>query len=848
MLKTVVGQQACNVFKKGPSLGCNESNRSFMKSFLLVSICLAISLGASAQAQLAQKKTLDAIRISEKIKLDATLDEPVWQSATAATDFVFLWPTPGLPGTQRTVVKVLYDDVALYVGVQCFDSSPDSIFHRLSKRDELENTDAFSIILDTYRDGQNALQFGVTPDNVQFDSKYSVANANSNNGNNDGEDPAWDAVWKSSARLTPDGWVAEMEIPYSAIRFPKKDLQDWGVNFYRNIKRRGETDSWNEVKAEIAGSLNQMGILTGVRDIKSPLRLSATPFVAAYANNAYNQISGPSNSWSYPWSVGMDIKYGLNEAFTLDATVIPDFGQVRSDQNVLNLSPFEVRFNENRQFFTEGTELFNKGGLFYSRRVGAGAQLLNATKISGRTNKGLGIGIFNAIENVEYGTYTEEGKEIREQISPLTNKSIVVFDQNLKNNSSMSLINTNVLRSGSAVDANVTGILFNLKNKAQSYSLNGKAVMSHRIGAESTEKGYTLALNAAKTSGNFLWGSDFNLESDGYNPNDLGILFSPNEVSHTAWVNYNYYKPWWKLNNYWSGLWMYNEALYKPWAEWSATQFGLNFGGNTRNFQNFGFNTNLSPWGRNDFFEPRTFDYITYYHVPANVNLYSWYNSDHRKRLTYYAEGGIRFFDEKGRRSTNVYAGVRWRASDKFTIGLGFGNEQSWNNVGGLWSWEINDQAIGTMDLPDNPVVMGRRRITGFNNSLNASYSFNNKMNIALYARHYWQKAEYSAFYGLDENGRLTPTPYTGISAAGEPLNDVAANYFNIDLVYTWRFAPGSDLLLVYKNGVGHYDSGYAVNHGYGYNASHLMDYEGTNNLSFKLLYYLDYEQVKRKF
>ncbi|MFN0215003.1 MAG: DUF5916 domain-containing protein [Saprospiraceae bacterium] len=817
-----------------------------MKLPFLACLGLAASFSATAQALLADKKTINATRINEKIILNAKLDEAAWQSAPAATDFVFLWPTPGLPATQRSVVKILYSDAALYVGIQCFDTNPDSIFHRLSKRDELENTDAFSIILDTYRDGQNALQFGVTPDNVQFDSKYSIANANSNNGNNDGEDPAWDAVWQSSATITPEGWVAELEIPYSALRFSKKDVQEWGVNFYRNIRRRGETDSWNEVKPDIAGSLNQMGVLTGIRGIKAPLRLSATPFVAAYANNSYNQTSGPSSSWSYPWSMGMDLKYGINEAFTLDATVIPDFGQVRSDQNVLNLSPFEVRFNENRAFFTEGTELFNKGGLFYSRRVGAGAQLLNATKVSGRTKSGLGIGVFNAIENAEYQIITEEGKEIREQISPLTNKNIVVFDQNLKHNSSVTLINTNVMRSGAGLDANVTGFLFNLKNKAQSYSLNGKAVLSNRIGAENTERGYNLALNASKSSGNFLWGSEFNLESDTYNPNDLGILFSPNEVSHSAWINYNYYKPWWKLNNFWSSLWMYNESLYKPWAAWSATQFGVNLGGNTRTFHNFGFSGNVAPWGRHDYFEPRNFDFKTYYHVPASANLYTWYNSDHRKRLTYYVEGGVRFFDERNRSSTNIYSGLRWRATDKFTIGIGFGNEHSWNNVGGLWSWEIHPEVIGASELPENAVVLGRRKILGFNNSLNASFSFTNKMNIALFARHYWQKAEYSHFYGLDEKGELTASPYTGLSASGEPLNNVAANFFNIDLIYTWRFAPGSDLLLVYKNGIGHFDSGYAVNHGYGYNVGHLIDFAGNNNLSFKLLYYIDYEQVKR--
>lgn len=815
--------------------------------FTLLLFCSMVCV-AVAQTQLAPKKNLEAVRTAEKISVDADLNEPAWQSAPAAADFLFSWPTPGKPATEKTVVRVLYTDAALYIGVQCFDTSPDSIFHRITKRDELENTDAFFVVLDTYRDGQNAVQFGITPDNVQTDSKYSLANANPNNGNNDGEDMAWDAVWASAAHLTADGWTAEIEIPYSAIRFPKKDVQDWGINFTRVIKRKGENDSWNEIKAEIAGTLGQMGILSGVRDIKAPLRLSATPFVASYANNAYNQPDANNNSWSYPWSAGMDIKYGINEAFTLDATIIPDFGQVRSDQNVLNLSPFEVQFQENRPFFTEGTELFNKGGLFYSRRIGANAQLINATKVSGRTKGGLGIGVFNAVEDAKKIVETDEesGLEREVQASPLTNNNILVFDQNLKNNSSITLINTNVMRSGADPDANVTGFLFNLKNKAQRYSLAGKTAVSNRLAPGNTTTGYTASLSASKTSGTFLWGSDFNLESDRYDPNDLGILFSNNEVSHSVWINFNRYTPWWKLNNFWSSMWMFNEALYKPWATHTITQFGFNGGGNTRSFHNFGFNTNFTPWGRKDYFEPRTNDFVTYYHVPANANFYGWYNSDHRKRLTFYLEGGVRVFDEKNRRNADFYSGVRWRASDKLSLGFNFGSWRLWNNVGGLWSWEIFEHAGGYEQLPENPVVMGRRNITGLSNSLNATYSFNTKMNIAFYMRHYWQKAHYKSFYALTREGDLVSSSYTGRSAENEPLNDIAANFFNIDLVYTWRFAPGSDILVVYKNGVGHYDAGFPVSHDYFYNCKQLPGFEGTNNISVKILYYLDYDKVKR--
>lgn len=816
-----------------------------MKSCLLACLLVSTFSFGWSQSQMAPKKSLAAIRIQEQITPDANLDEAAWQTAPEATDFLFFWPTPGRSSTQRTVVKVIYDDFALYIGAYCYDTQPDSIFHRITKRDELENSDFFAVVIDTYRDGQNAVQFGVSPDNVQFDSKFSLANANGNNGNNDGEDPAWDAVWQSSARITADGWVAELVIPYNALRFPKKEKQEWGVNFYRAIKRNGENDSWNEIKADISGTLAQTGILTGIENIKSPLRLSATPFIAGYADNIYNQ---PGAGWNYPWSVGLDVKYGINEAFTLDATIIPDFGQVRSDQQVLNLSPFEVQFQENRPFFTEGTELFNKGGLFYSRRIGADSQLLNATKISGRTKKGLGIGIFNALEEAKVITETDEetGAQVRTPISPLTNNNILVLDQNLKNNSSITFINTNVMRSGAVLDANVSGLLFNLKNKAQSYGLNGKVVVSNRIAPENKESGYTVVLSGAKTSGNFLWGSDFVLESDRYNPNDLGLLFSPNEVSHVFWINYNRYKPWWKLNNYWSSLWMFNGALYQPFGQWTETSFGFNFGGNTRNFQNFGFNSNVSPWGENDYFEPRTNDFKTYYHLPARLNMYAWYNSDNRKRLTFYLEGGTRIFQEDGRIGSSFYTGIRWRASDKFTLGLNAGSELSNNNIGGLWSWDIHEDATGYEALPENPVVLGRRNIVGLSNSANVTYSFNTRMNLTLYARHYWQKAEYHRFFSLNDKGQLIESPYTGATASGTPLNDIAVNFFNIDLVYTWRFAPGSDILVVYKNGVNHADFGPEVRRGYWYHVGRLPNYEGSNSLSVKILYFLDFETIKK--
>ena len=194
----------------------------------------------------------------------------------------------------------------------------------------------------------------------------------------------------------------------------------------RRRQKTNQQTSWNFIDPKVAGFINQEGELSGIKGIKAPVRLSFSPFLSSSLNNYPHNQPGVKNTTS-TFNGGMDIKYGINQSYTLDMTLVPDFGQVRSDNQVLNLSPFEVRFNENRQFFTEGTELFNKGNLFYSRRIGSNlaysanisskvlpgeiikenqleSKLLNATKISGRSQNGMGIGFFNAVTKRGYAT------------------------------------------------------------------------------------------------------------------------------------------------------------------------------------------------------------------------------------------------------------------------------------------------------------------------------------------------------------------------------------------------------------------------------------------------------------
>jgi len=164
----------------------------------------------------------------------------------------------------------MYDNTGLYFGILCYDAQPDSILKELSQRDNLGNTDWVGVFMDTYWDGINGVSFIVTPANVQFDAKYSTF----------GEDEGWDAVWESKTKITPEGWVAEIKIPYAAIRFPKEDNQVWHLNFMRKLQRKQERSTWNALDPQLNGLLNQSGYLTNIKNIKSPVRLQATPFVA----------------------------------------------------------------------------------------------------------------------------------------------------------------------------------------------------------------------------------------------------------------------------------------------------------------------------------------------------------------------------------------------------------------------------------------------------------------------------------------------------------------------------------------------------------------------------------------
>jgi hypothetical protein len=790
-----------------------------------------------------EKPSLEAIRTDEPIKIDGLIDEAAWATAPVGNDFTNLQPVPWIKPAQKTDIRVVYNDRGFYVGAMLYDASPDSILMELTERDDLGNTDWFAISLDPYNSGQNGFAFLTTPANVQFDSQYST----------DGEDENWDAVWQSKSVVTADGWSVEVFVPYSAIRFPKTEVQSWTINFVRNVQRNREKSFWTAIDPTIDGYLNQCGKLEGIKNVKAPIRIQATPFLAAYGLKS-RAAGADKASTGTSITGGMDLKVGLSDAFTLDMTLIPDFGEARSDDQILNLGPFEQRFDEQRAFFTEGTELFNKGGFFYSRRVGGRnyfggaldeqmlegetvvdnpqrAKLYNATKISGRTAKGTGIGFFNAVEQANYATVANAEGESREILTnPLTNYNVAVIDQNLKNNSSVTLINTNVMREGAAPDANVTGLLFDLHNNANKYAIRGNFGYSQRFLPDETSTGHVANLRIEKISGNWTWRVRAGEESDTYDPNDLGILFSNNSREVGATIRYNRNKPF--LNGYFlnggAGTDVEYNTLYKPGKFTGANAESWVYA-QTKHFWNVNFWTESDLANNFDYFEPRVKG--RFLRNPGERTLGGWIGTDSRKAIRLSTNFNNNGYYGADRSDLYLNVNARWRLSDRFSLNTGVFRGREHNEVG-----YVNQETVDAQTGTRTDIYMGKRDVTSVEASLSGKYSFTANMTLNLRVRHYWSGVSYNSFHLLAEDGTLADTDYN-------ENHNQDFDAFNIDLIYRWRFAPGSDMFLVYKSNVTDFDQ--VRSESYGKSFSDLWkDTPRNGSVSLKVVYWLDYASL----
>lgn len=551
--------------------------------------------GVSAQER--SRPVITAAPRSGPIRLDGHLDDVPWAEATPASDFTQQRPSEGRPASERTEVRFLFDDDALYVGARMYDSlGAAGVTRHLARRDQGSQSDALRIDLDTYRDRLYSVQFVVTPSGGRTD----VA----------GGDSSWDPVWEAATQVDSTGWTVEARIPFSQLRFSRDSVQSWGLNLIRVIQRKQERDMWSFWRQNEPGGPAFFGELR-LRVRRQPRHMELLPYVVA--RNERISSGNPESPFYDPNSsamkVGGDLKYLIASNLTLSATVNPDFGQVEVDPAVVNLTAFETFFPERRPFFVEGGSLFEFGTpgcnnncgpgltLFYSRRVGRSPQgaalafaagpyvdipenaaILGAAKLTGRTAGGFTVGLLNAVTRREMAEVeTRDSTWLLQPVEPLTNSFVGRVRREMRGGSLvLGGILTSVNRDlegpglasvlpGSAQSAGVdveyfwgkrtyrlyaggaasrvagdSGAIRRLQRSSARYlqrpdrEAASNGLFSYAYDPSATDLGgYGAIARLAKQAGNWLWDLNLASVSPGFETNDLGFQ----QRADWRWVN-----------------------------------------------------------------------------------------------------------------------------------------------------------------------------------------------------------------------------------------------------------------------------------------------------------------------
>ena len=568
------------------------------------------------------RKSIKAIKANPHApKVDGKLDDPIWQSAEFHSDFLQRLPNEGAEPLEKTEVAVVYDENALYVGARLYCNSPEKLRMHLERRDNQGPAEQFIVSIDSYFDRRTGFGFGVNTSGVRFDRYYPEDSEGS-------ADYSFNPVWHAHTSVDDKGWIAEIEIPFSQLRFTAKPEQTWGINFNRWIPERNEDTYWVYTPREETGFISRFGDLIGIAGIKPSRRIEILPYFASDASFVDGDFTGNpfDDGKDVAPRVGGDLKMGLGPNLTLDATFNPDFGQVEADPATINLSAFEIIYSEKRPFFTEGGLLLegNGPGYFYSRRVGgpphdngvgeivhqpSNSTILGASKVTGKLKSGTSIGLLTALTQREYARNYDRDTDstYKTQIEPMTFYSVARIEQQFgKERSTVGISLTGVGRDLNGVtrleerlrkSAVAGGADWRLKFDKGIYELYGHSGFSHVEGSPSaiarTQRssaryfqrpdadyleydstrtsltGYTARLGLRKSGGrHWLWNMSFNAESPNFELNDAGRLGQADDLDAEGYIAYRENKPGKLFRNY------YLEASgYANWNYGGIRQF-----------------------------------------------------------------------------------------------------------------------------------------------------------------------------------------------------------------------------------------------------------------------------------
>ncbi len=571
-------------------------------AFIATVLILFTIAGAAASTQdSVQRRTYQARFTSSPPVIDGSIDDVEWKTGEWQGDFTQFEPDNGAPSSQRTEFMILYDDNNIYVAFKAYDTNPDSIVRRISRRDNGDG-DFVGIGFDSYHDLQTGFAFVTNAAGVKNDFIWSQ----------DGriEDDTWDAIWFTGAKVYEWGWAAEMRIPLTQLRFRISDEGVWGIEAFRRVFRCQETSVWQFIDRNASGMVHNFGTLTGLTDIKPRKQADITPFVVGSVETFEKEDGNPfatGTNWKY--NGGLDAKFGLTNNMTLDLTVNPDFGQVEADPSEVNLTAYETFFQEKRPFFIEGNNITSlKTGigdgdlgfdnLFYSRRIGRSPHLeadndddefakvprvtpiISAAKLTGKTPEGLSIGIVEAVTAEGRAVIDSLGHRSEQTVEPLTNYLVSRVMRDFGGGRTViggAFTNTHRFLDGNVTEelvrsastagidftryfdeerkwyASVTAAGSNLKGTMEAIEdLQRSTVhLYQRPDADYMEvdpsrtslNGFGGNLQAGKVGGKWNFMAFTYLKSPGFDLNDVGYLQSADAIYAGLWSAYSFDKP-----------------------------------------------------------------------------------------------------------------------------------------------------------------------------------------------------------------------------------------------------------------------------------------------------------------
>jgi hypothetical protein len=555
--------------------------------------------------------------------LDGIFNDPCWEELQWSGDFTTRMPKEGQTPLNNTAFKLTYDDKFIYLAIRCFDSEPDKIVRRLTRRDGFDG-DWVEVNIDSYNDKRTAFSFTINAAGVIGDEFIT------NNGNN--WDANWNPIWYVKTNIDEEGWTAEMKIPLSQLRFSKKEEHTWGLQFTRYDFRNQERSIWKFVPQNTAGWVSNFGMLEGIKGILPQKQLEIQPYILAQAERFEAEEGNPfarGTGKDSKLAVGLDAKIGVTSDLTLDLTINPDFGQVEADPSVLNLDGYQIFFSERRPFFIENNNIFDfqvtyaeAGGpfssdnVFYSRRIGSSpsgypeifdneyvdmpqnTSILGAAKFSGKTEKGTSIGILESVTQRELALISDGTNERTDVVEPLTNFFVGRVQQDFKEgNSYIGGIFTAVNRdiedgnylsdfmhksaytsavdfmhrwdnqswyvSGTGLFSTVSGTETAITNTQTDFVHNMQRTDAEHLNVDENKtslSGHGGTLRLGKIGGNFKFESGFTWRSPGLSLNDVGFLRQTDYLAQYLWVGYRDVKQGKYLNS-----WRVN---YNHWFFW----------------------------------------------------------------------------------------------------------------------------------------------------------------------------------------------------------------------------------------------------------------------------------------